>query len=151
MKKFRRYEGQTLIETALILFLLMLIVLGISEFARAWFTKNSIKNAARTAVRVAVVTSGITDSATATKTSTPADCSGLIGNAKVFCYVWKAPSIKNGATATINIDDLNANGLVPDSGDTVSMTVSMNFSPITKLMSYFIPTTLTADAAMRYE
>ena len=43
MKKSNRQQGQTLIETAIILIVLLLIVFGITEFARAWFTKNSLK------------------------------------------------------------------------------------------------------------
>jgi len=57
MKISHRQKGQTLIETAIILVLLLLIVFGITEFARAWFTKNSLKNAARQGARVAAVTS----------------------------------------------------------------------------------------------
>jgi hypothetical protein len=56
VKIHKRTEGQTLIETAIVLFLLLLILLGITEFARAWYTKNSLKNAVRHGVRIAVVT-----------------------------------------------------------------------------------------------
>lgn len=54
---FKEQKGQTLIETALILFLLLVILLGITEFSRAWFLKNSFKNAVRQGARVAAVTS----------------------------------------------------------------------------------------------
>ena len=58
MKVFisKRQHGQTLIETALILFVILLILLGISEFARAWFVKNTLKNAVRQGARVAALT-----------------------------------------------------------------------------------------------
>jgi ABC-type uncharacterized transport system auxiliary subunit len=56
MKISNKQKGQTLIETALILFLLLLILLGIVELARAWFAKNSLRNGVRNGVRLAVVT-----------------------------------------------------------------------------------------------
>jgi Flp pilus assembly protein TadG len=61
MKFTKDKKGQILIETALVLVLLLVILLGITEFARAWFTKNSLKNAVRQGARVAVVTPGISD------------------------------------------------------------------------------------------
>lgn len=56
MNVFNKQQGQTLIETAIILILILLILFGITEFARAWFTKNSLKNAVRHAARTAAVT-----------------------------------------------------------------------------------------------
>ncbi len=50
-----RESGQTLIETTFVLLLLLLILFGIAEFARAWFLKNSLNNAARVGARFAVV------------------------------------------------------------------------------------------------
>src|SRR4030065_2260820 len=57
MRLFKKQEGQTIIETALILVFLLFVLFGITEFARAWYMKNSLKNAARQGARVAVVTS----------------------------------------------------------------------------------------------
>ena len=48
--------GQSLVEFALVVPLLLLLVIGIAEFGRAWMTKNIMTGAAREAVRVAVVT-----------------------------------------------------------------------------------------------
>ncbi len=56
MKNIKNKNGTMLIETALVLVILLVILLGITEFARAWFTKNSLKNAVRQGARVAVVT-----------------------------------------------------------------------------------------------
>jgi len=52
----KQQKGQTLIETAFILIVILLILLGISEFSRAWFVKNTLKNAVRQGARVAAVT-----------------------------------------------------------------------------------------------
>ena len=93
MKTLNRQQGQTLIETAIILVLLLLIVFGITEFARAWFTKNSLKNSARQGARVAVVTppSDLTASFDCINTTCPYN-SNVVKNA-VCCQpgIPKAP------------------------------------------------------------
>lgn len=66
-------KGQTVIETALMMILLLVLIFGIAEIARAWWLKNQLNNAARVGVRVAIVDSTIKDS-----TASPiaeADCS----------------------------------------------------------------------------
>jgi len=56
IRKTRKNEkGQGLVEFALVVPLLLLLVIGIFEFGRAWMTKNTMTGAAREAVRVAVV------------------------------------------------------------------------------------------------
>ena len=62
MRICRGKKGQTLIETALVLLILFGVLFAITEFARAWFTKNSLKNAARQGARVAVVMPNVADS-----------------------------------------------------------------------------------------
>jgi Flp pilus assembly protein TadG len=147
----RNREGQTLIETALVLFLLLLIVLGITEFARAWYTKNSLKNAARTGARVAVITPGITTTPTPT-TYNLSDCSGTpTGNAKVFCSIWTSPGIKSESSASLTINDTNGNGAA-DIDETVTVTATMNFATVVpQILGKFIPNQFSADASMRYE
>lgn len=49
-------RGQSLIEFAIVLPLLLLIVFGITEFSRAWMTVNILNQAAREGARLAVVT-----------------------------------------------------------------------------------------------
>ena len=48
-------KGQSLVEFALVVPLLLLLVFGIAEFGRAWMTKNILTGAAREAVRLAAV------------------------------------------------------------------------------------------------
>jgi Flp pilus assembly protein TadG len=56
IRKTRNGEkGQNLVEFALVIPLLLLLVIGIAEFGRAWMTKNILTGAAREAVRLAVV------------------------------------------------------------------------------------------------
>jgi hypothetical protein len=48
-------KGQSLVEFALVVPLLLLLVIGIAEFGRAWMTKNIMTGAAREAVRILAV------------------------------------------------------------------------------------------------
>jgi Flp pilus assembly protein TadG len=51
-------KGQSLVEFALVVPLLLILVLGIEEFGRAWMTKNIMTGAAREAVRILAVPPG---------------------------------------------------------------------------------------------
>jgi Flp pilus assembly protein TadG len=56
----RGQRGQSLVETALVLPILLIILLGIFDFGRAVFAYNAISNAAREAARVAIVNQNAT-------------------------------------------------------------------------------------------
>jgi Flp pilus assembly protein TadG len=58
-------KGQNLVEFALVVPLLLLLVIGIAEFGRAWMTKNILTGAAREAVRIMAVQTGDVTTATA--------------------------------------------------------------------------------------
>lgn len=111
-----KQQGQTLIETALILFLILLIVLGIAEFARAWHTKNSLKNAARHGARLAVVTPGLTD------------LSGSCPNAAILINaVCTSPGVRNDSRTTVVIDVVGKTGTASaTAGDTIAVRISFN-------------------------
>jgi hypothetical protein len=55
-KKIKGERGQSVMELALILPLLLLLVIGISEFGRAWMTLSILTGAVREGARVASVT-----------------------------------------------------------------------------------------------
>jgi Flp pilus assembly protein TadG len=48
-------KGQNLVEFALVVPMLLLLVIGIAEFGRAWMTQNILTGAAREAVRLLAV------------------------------------------------------------------------------------------------
>jgi len=55
-RKTRKNEkGQSMVEFALVVPLLLFLVVGIFEFGRAWMTKNLVTGAAREAVRMYAV------------------------------------------------------------------------------------------------
>ena len=58
-------RGQSMVEFALVLPILLLLVFGVTEFSRAWMTLNVLTAAAREGCRVAVVTAPDTDAVTA--------------------------------------------------------------------------------------
>jgi Flp pilus assembly protein TadG len=51
----RRQAGQSLVEVALVLPVLLIILMGIFDFGRAIFAFNTVSNAAREALRIAIV------------------------------------------------------------------------------------------------
>lgn len=51
----RRQRGQSLVEFALVLPVLLIILMGIFDFGRAIFAYNAVSNAAREGMRVAIV------------------------------------------------------------------------------------------------
>ena len=52
----RQKSGQSVIEFALVLPLLLLVLFGITEFGRAWATQNVLTSAAREGARIAIIT-----------------------------------------------------------------------------------------------
>jgi Flp pilus assembly protein TadG len=54
-REWRRTDGQALVEFALIVPILLLLVVGLAEFSRAWNTKQVLTDAAREALRSSVV------------------------------------------------------------------------------------------------
>jgi Flp pilus assembly protein TadG len=52
---WKNEKGQSLVEFALVVPMLLLLVIGIAELGRAWMTKNIMTGAAREAVRILAV------------------------------------------------------------------------------------------------
>lgn len=142
-------SGQVLIETALILPLLLFILLGIFEFGRAWYYKNTLNNIARAGARAAVVKPNLTDQSF----TLPSDCTGIT-DPVVLTICNSSVGIPR-SEISVYIDILEKAGKPADPGDTVIITVTWNkFNPIT--FSYLgmdlkITNSLTGRAVMRYE
>ena len=51
----KQEKGQSLVEFALLIPIMLLLVIGTAEFGRAWMTRNILTGAAREAVRAAAV------------------------------------------------------------------------------------------------
>lgn len=151
MKKNSGKKGQTLIETALILMILLTILIGIAEFARGWFIKNSLKNASRQGARLAAVTDGLT---LGTTIFPPCPTPKVCPQADIFLNaVCCQPGVPAGTTFTLTVTDENPPSGTVNSGDTVTISTST-------LLSFVIgdspwpwskDRTVTTDASMRYE
>ena len=119
--------GQSLVEFALVVPILLLLIIGIAEFGRAWMAYNVVTGAAREAVRIAAVNSA----------STTTD------------NTWAG-------RATAIMASANLTGPAPqlvDGGQWVSVTVACDFTPT---VAGFIPgldgpITLSSTTTMRKE
>ncbi len=134
LSKLKDEKGQSLVEFALVLIVLLLISLGIIEFGWGWYRADTLKNAANIAARTyAVATVNKEDAAEAAADTVEAG----MGNKVVF-------TCKN---ASGNIIDCNSN---PAS---VTATVSEPFKTLVPgiLPMLFNITELRRDATYRLE
>jgi len=61
INKFREKKGQSILELALILPIMLTLILGITEFGRAWMAMNVLTGAVREGARLASVTPDVFD------------------------------------------------------------------------------------------
>jgi Flp pilus assembly protein TadG len=73
----RKNRGQSVIEFALVLPLLLVLLFGITEFGRAWMTVNILTSAAREGCRLAVVTAPDVGAVT-TRVTTVCNSAGVV-------------------------------------------------------------------------
>ncbi|MGE5190335.1 MAG: TadE/TadG family type IV pilus assembly protein [Gemmatimonadota bacterium] len=102
--------GQSLVEFALVAPILLLLVIGIAEFGRAWMAHNVVTGAAREAVRIAAVNA----SSTSTDNTWMARAEAIMSSAAL---TGPAPQIS-------------------EAGDAISVTVTCDFTPV---VAGFIP------------
>ena len=157
----KNQKGQALVEAAIILPLLILLIIGLFEFGRAMFLKNTLNNAARAGARTAVVTptydaathpNGMS-AANSTKKLTCTDSEFVAQNGPVYrtvCNIVYNGIPKTEVTVYITNTELEAPGGL-SAGDSINVRVTWdNYQAILPLL---IPITnvLTGEASMRYE
>lgn len=158
-----REKGQAIVETAIILPVLILLIMGLFEFGRYMYLKNTLNNAARAAARTAVVTpkydasthpEGMAGSGnTHTLSCTDSEFVGSPGNGAVYKTVCE--SIYNGIPKNeVVVKIAYAELATPaglSAGDSVSVEVS--WDKYEALLPKLIPITniVTGVASMRYE
>ena len=143
-------KGQAMVEMAFVIFLLVLLIFGMTEFGRAMYTKNTLNNAARAGARAAVVTSGIVNCAAAGLASPCA------GDGPIFTTIDNsivAAIDKSTVNVTVALLDNAGNGKSPPAitGDQIRVTVTAVFNPVLGLMRRMIRGTLSGEATMRFE
>ena len=144
-------NGQAMVETALVVFLLVVLVFGMTEFGRAMYIKNSLGNAARAGARAAVVKLGITTCGT--PSSPIALNSPCTGDAPIFdavnsSIVW---SDKSETRVAVEILDQSGNPTALVTGAVIRVTVQDATRPLVAIMRDMISPTLHNQASMRYE
>ena len=130
-KPDRRRSGQSLVEFALVLPVLMMILMGIIEFGRIWMSQNAVTNAAREGVRLGVLATADDSSVTSTA-NTYLSSAGL-----------------NTDEATITTANVGASGAP---GSEVSVTVEYDFRVIVgDILGLDRTLTLSSTSVMRHE
>lgn len=141
-RRSRLREGQSLVEFALILPVLLLILLGLFDFGRAIYAYNSIANAAREAARVAIVDQTVSGGVpvAAAEAANQATALGL------------DPSDANDVQVRYRLPDLSA--ACPDRwfGCIAEVRVQYQFQPITPVIGTLIgPITLSSTTQVPIE
>ncbi len=139
-----KHGGQTVIETVLMLFFLLVLFFLIAEFARAWYLKNSLNNAARVGVRVAVVTPNLSGSG-------PISCSSASG--PVFDAICSSPGLPDTTQVTLSIeDDVGPAAPPASSGDTIRVAIAADFETfVPGIIPGLNDISVFAETSMRYE
>lgn len=122
----RQQKGQSLVEFALLLPILVIIVFSAVEFGRLWMTMNVLTGAAREGARIASVT---------------APNAALVQNAA------------NSVLSAVNISGATVTVVGPDAANAVTVTVRINYSVLTGTIVPGLTGTfqLTRSASMRWE
>ena len=139
-----------MVETAFVLFILITIAFGTTEFGRAMYTKNTLNNAARAGVRAAVVTNPLNNLPRTYTINSSADNiqQNIFGS--IF-YVNKDPSV---LSATVCVADNNGDctaSATAVTGNIIKVTVSYSgFQSVVPNLTR-ITSSLVGQASMRYE
>lgn len=121
-------RGQTLVEFALILPLLVLILMGVFDFGRAFYAYNNISGGAREGARYGVIH--------------PTETAAIEGRVEAHAVALDPTEL------TINVDPAGG-----QRGDPLTVTVTYDFYAITPLIGQIIgnPMTLRSSATMIIE
>jgi len=141
-------KGQTIVEFAFIVTLLLALVFGITEFGRAWVYSSSMTNGARAGARYASTLSNSTSFVSKVRNYT-------------FTQITQSVSASPGTDLFVNVSTFNRSGsayvAVPfanmSSGGAVTVVVRYDFQVLTgSIVPYFSGTkSLVRRATMRYE
>lgn len=142
----RAKSGQSLVEFALVLPLILLLAMGLLDFGRGIYAYNTVSNAARMGARTGVVNQYVTavrqrtaDQATALGITPSDECTAPSG----ICVDFKDSTLDIDCN-TLFAADLKACVTI--------VTVSYTFSPITPIIGRFIgPIRLTSTSTQALE
>ena len=127
-----RSRGQSLVEFALIIPLILLIVFGILDLGRGVFAYNTLAESARQANRLAIVDQDIARVKAEAVAFAPAI--GLSASDVTVCFKTSTTTLRNCSNPSAD-----SCGSSPAIGCLAIVTSSTNFSPITPLLSSILP------------
>lgn len=149
LHRIKNSSGQTIVEFALVVSLLLAILFGIVELGRIWWYSNHLNNSVRAAARHAAVLSNATSTSLATlqndvKGYVFGELSGFISTQDLTFSNISVTVFRNGTSART--------GPVKR-GDTITVTISYPFTVLTGEAIPFISgtKTLRRSASMLFE
>ena len=133
-----RTRGQSLVEFALVLPILLILLLGILDFGRAIFAYNSVSNGARSGARVAIVNQDIDDITAAVE----AEAYGLDG--VVVAFDDNVEGVPDCPQANVEC--------CPAIGCVIEVSVSTQYFPATPIFSQLVGSiTVSSESQMPIE
>jgi len=141
-------SGQTIVEFALIVALLLAVLFGIVEFGRAWFYSNHISNSVRASARYGAVLGNASTSVSFAKSKIE-----TYATTEIQSYI----NVQSG-DLTVNAQFFQDGTTTPRTGnlargDTIEVSATYNFTILTgSIIPYFSGTRpITRTASMRFE
>jgi Flp pilus assembly protein TadG len=147
MRIHRPQAGQTAVEFALILPILVLILMGVFDFGRAFYAYSVVANAAREGARAGVYFRATADEVTAGVYSAATNARVISETARAINKYWIG--LETGPTAPQVWR--SPPSVTPG---TISVTVSYSFRPVTPVIDAFLTNhkmTLVASSVMGLE
>ncbi len=141
--RFRKRRGAAIVETALVLPIFFVVILGIIEFGRAFMVSQVLQNAAREGCRKAV-TGTYTSAQVTTDMKSQLTAAGI-------------DATKSTVTIVVTVDPSNpavANNEVANATtkDLVAVTITIPFNKVQLIPAKYLGAkTLTAKSSMRHE
>jgi Flp pilus assembly protein TadG len=135
-------RGQSIVEVALILPIMMMLIMGAVDLGRGVLIRNMLSNAAREGARVGII---------ASKTSAEM-CAGAISKIQApgltgqTCTASGNPAVTNDGQLTVSVH----RGTPGNAADPNNVTLTYNFLAITPLISA-VPITMAATSSMYVE
>jgi Flp pilus assembly protein TadG len=150
LSRRERSEGQTLLEFALVIPMVVLLLLAVFDMGRGVYGLSAVGNAARIGGRTAIVNQTATD----IRQRAAEQATGLgIDSTAVACdAVTNVPSTSSGVCVQFKLPDLSATCPSLEVGCVAVVTTKWTFNPITPLLGQFIgPVALTSTTQIPIE
>jgi Flp pilus assembly protein TadG len=140
------HRGQTLVEFALVIPIVILLFMGIFDMARLVYFFNAISDAARNGVREAIVNQSCSDVATSARSSAPGV--DLSASSAIVLTVYRSPVVS--ATPTPDVCPGLGGGY--GIGYLAEVRVETTFSAITPVIGQIVgPITMASTARLPIE